>query len=546
MDTKKLADLLYPNAKPIEYWLEKYPKRNLPNGAEVTRISPSPTGYLHIGHAYSALISKLTAMQTNGIFYFRLEDTDQKRLVENAGDIAYNMLTHYNLKPDEGYRGDELSQIGDYGDYIQSKRLSIYQSFAKFLVEKGRAFPCFCKKSESVEDVEERRNKQLEESGFIEEKDVCRNLTLDEITQKLNDGEKFALKLKSEGNPEKTFEFTDLIKGKREIRENAKDIVLMKSNGIPPYAFAHAIDDSLMGTTIVVRGEEWFPSLAGHLEIFNALGFKAPKYAHTPVICKLDEFGNKRKLSKRKDPEADVRYFIEAGYPKISVIEYLLNLLNSDFEIWRLNNPTRSYTEFPFSIQKIGSNNPMFDFAKLSDISKNYISHLTADEVYSMLVEWANKFDIEFCKTLTENPEYSKKVLNIDRENPKPRKDIAKWSEVKGYFEYMFYGIKNFELEGIDETKLKDVIKAYKDVYNENDDKETWFKRIKDLAPSLNFATDNKAYKNNPEAYNGNLADFCTYIRLALTGKKNSPDIYEIAKILGTKEVIRRFDNIIK
>ena len=546
MDTKKLADLLYPNAKPIEYWLEKYPKRNLPNGAEVTRISPSPTGYLHIGHAYSALISKLTAMQTNGIFYFRLEDTDQKRLVENAGDIAYNMLTHYNLKPDEGYRGDELSQIGDYGDYIQSKRLSIYQSFAKFLVEKGRAFPCFCKKSESVEDVEERRNKQLEESGFIEEKDVCRNLTLDEITQKLNDGEKFALKLKSEGNPEKTFEFTDLIKGKREIRENAKDIVLMKSNGIPPYAFAHAIDDSLMGTTIVVRGEEWFPSLAGHLEIFNALGFKAPKYAHTPVICKLDEFGNKRKLSKRKDPEADVRYFIEAGYPKISVIEYLLNLLNSDFEIWRLSNPTRSYTEFPFSIQKIGSNNPMFDFAKLSDISKNYISHLTADEVYSMLVEWANKFDIEFCKTLTENPEYSKKVLNIDRENPKPRKDIAKWSEVKDYFEYMFYGIKNFELEGIDETKLKDVIKAYKDVYNENDDKETWFKRIKDLAPSLNFATDNKAYKNNPEAYNGNLADFCTYIRLALTGKKNSPDIYEIAKILGTKEVIRRFDNIIK
>ncbi len=546
MDTKKLADLLYPNAKPIEYWLEKYPKRNLPNGAEVTRISPSPTGYLHIGHAYSALISKLTAMQTNGIFYFRLEDTDQKRLVENAGDIAYNMLTHYNLKPDEGYRGDELSQIGDYGDYIQSKRLSIYQSFAKFLVEKGRAFPCFCKKSESVEDVEERRNKQLEESGFIEEKDVCRNLTLDEITQKLNDGEKFALKLKSEGNPEKTFEFTDLIKGKREIRENAKDIVLMKSNGIPPYAFAHAIDDSLMGTTIVVRGEEWFPSLAGHLEIFNALGFKAPKYAHTPVICKLDEFGNKRKLSKRKDPEADVRYFIETGYPKISVIEYLLNLLNSDFEIWRLNNPTRSYTEFPFSIQKIGSNNPMFDFAKLSDISKNYISHLTADEVYSMLVEWANKFDIEFCKTLTENPEYSKKVLNIDRENPKPRKDIAKWSEVKDYFEYMFYGIKNFELEGIDETKLKDVIKAYKDVYNENDDKETWFKRIKDLAPSLNFATDNKVYKNNPEAYNGNLADFCTYIRLALTGKKNSPDIYEIAKILGTKEVIRRFDNIIK
>ena len=544
MDTKKLANLLYPNAKPIEYWLEKYPKRNLPQGAEVTRISPSPTGYLHIGHAYSALISKLTAMQTNGVFYFRLEDTDQKRLIDNAGDIAYNMLTHYNLKPDEGYRGDELPQIGEYGDYVQSKRLAIYQSFARYLVEKGRAFPCFCKKSEGMEDIEERRNKQLEESGFIEEKDVCRNLTLEEITNKINDGEPFALKLKSEGNPEKTFEFTDLIKGKREIRENAKDVVLMKSNGIPPYAFAHAVDDSLMGTTIVVRGEEWFPSLSAHLEIFNALGFKAPKYAHTPVICKLDESGNKRKLSKRKDPEADVRFFIEAGYPKIAVIEYLLNLLNSDFEIWRANNPTKKYTEFPFSIQKIGSNNPMFDFAKLSDISKNYISHLTAEEVYSMLVEWANKFDIEFCKTLTENPDYSKQVLNIDRENAKPRKDIAKWSEVKNYFDYMFYGIKNYELDGIDKEKFKEVIKAYKDVYNENDDKETWFKRIKELAPSLNYAVDNKLYKACPEQFNGNIADFCTYIRLALTGKKNSPDIYEIAKILEAKEVKRRFENI--
>ena len=239
-----------------------------------------------------------------------------------------------------------------------------------------------------------------------------------------------------------------------------------------------------------------------------------------------------------------MRFFIEAGYPKIAVIEYLLNLLNSDFEIWRANNPTKKYTEFPFSIQKIGSNNPMFDFAKLSDISKNYISHLTAEEVYSMLVEWANKFDIEFCKTLTENPDYSKQVLNIDRENAKPRKDIAKWSEVKNYFDYMFYGIKNYELDGIDKEKFKEVIKAYKDVYNENDDKETWFKRIKELAPSLNYAVDNKLYKACPEQFNGNIADFCTYIRLALTGKKNSPDIYEIAKILGAKEVKRRFENI--
>lgn len=545
MDTQKLANLLYPNAKPVEYWLEKYPPRELKRGAEVTRLAPSPTGYLHTGHAYSALINKLTAEKSGGIFYLRLEDTDQKRLIEHAGDIAYNMLVSYNLSPNEGYRGDELAQIGDYGDYVQSKRLNIYQSFAKFLVEKGRAFPCFCKKSEGIEDVEERRQKQLEESGEILEHDPCRNLSLEEIEEKLAAGEEFALKLKSKGDPEKTFKFTDLIKGEREIRENAKDIVLMKSNGIPPYAFAHAVDDSLMHTTIVVRGEEWYPSLSAHIELFKALGFKPPKYAHTPVICKLDENGNKRKLSKRKDPEADVRYFIVEGYPKVAVIEYLLNLLNSDFEPWRAANPTLSYKEFPFSIEKIGSNNPMFDFVKLADVSKNYISHLTADEVYSMLVEWAKSFDVDFCKTLTENADFSKAVLNIDRDVPKPRKDISKWSEVKSYYDYMFYGIKTYELDGLDKKKFKEIIAAYKDIYSEEDDKETWFNKIKAMAESLGYATNNKDYKANPESYKGNVADVCTYIRLALTGRKNSPDIYSIARVLGTREVNRRFEKVV-
>ena len=545
MDTQKLANLLYPNAKPVEYWLEKYPPRELKRGAEVTRLAPSPTGYLHTGHAYSALINKLTAEKSGGIFYLRLEDTDQKRLIEHAGDIAYNMLVSYNLSPNEGYRGDELAQIGDYGDYVQSKRLNIYQSFAKFLVEKGRAFPCFCKKSEGIEDVEERRQKQLEESGEILEHDPCRNLSLEEIEEKLAAGEEFALKLKSKGDPEKTFKFTDLIKGEREIRENAKDIVLMKSNGIPPYAFAHAVDDSLMHTTIVVRGEEWYPSLSAHIELFKALGFKPPKYAHTPVICKLDENGNKRKLSKRKDPEADVRYFIVEGYPKVAVIEYLLNLLNSDFEPWRAANPTLSYKEFPFSIEKIGSNNPMFDFVKLADVSKNYISHLTADEVYSMLVEWAKSFDVDFCKTLTENADFSKAALNIDRDVPKPRKDISKWSEVKGYYDYMFYGIKTYELDGLDKKKFKEIIAAYKDIYSEEDDKETWFNKIKAMAESLGYATNNKDYKANPESYKGNVADVCTYIRLALTGRKNSPDIYSIARVLGAREVNRRFEKVL-
>ena len=544
MDYKKLADLLYPDVdKTIDYYLNKYPKRNLPENAEVMRIAPSPTGYLHTGHAYSAFISRATTKKTNGVFYFRLEDTDQKRLIPNAGTIAYDMLCYYDMKPDEGYTGDNRPQIGNYGDYIQSKRLDIYKCFAKYLVSIGRAFPCFCEKSENKEDILSKRQEQIENVGTIEDKDVCRNLTYELIEQNIKEKKPFALKLLSCGDINKTFKFHDLIKGNREIRENTKDIVLVKSNGIPPYSLAHVVDDTLMGTTIVVRGEEWFPSLSAHLEIFNAFGFKPPKYAHTPVICKLDENGNKRKLSKRKDPEADVRYFIEQGYPVDAVMEYLLNLLNSDFELWRKNNPFSSYKDFDFKIEKIGSNNPMFDFNKLNDVSKNFISKLNKEQVYDNLTSWAKIYDKEFYDILIKDENYTKSVLNIDRENPKPRKDIAKWSDVKSDFNYMFSlfnpsNKNDYNLENVDIDKLKEVCLAYKDLYDDNDDKQIWFNKIKEMAQNLGYATDNKIYKQNPQNFKGNVSDVCMYIRIAITGKKDSPDLYSICQILKKHKVI--------
>lgn len=551
MDYKKLADLLYPNVdKTIDYYTNKYPKRNLPDGAEVTRIAPSPTGFLHLGTAYGALIDSLTAQKTNGIYYMRLEDTDQKREIENAGQIAYDMLCYYDITPDEGYAGDNSPEVGIYGSYVQSQRVEIYHTFAKHLVSIGRAFPCFCEKSDSKQDILDRRNEQLESSDDIESKDPCRNLTYEQIEQNIKQGKPFALRLLSMGDSEKTFEFVDLIKGKRTIRQNTKDIVLVKSNGIPPYSLAHLVDDTLMGTTIVVRGEEWYASLAAHIELFEAFGYKPLKYAHTPVICKLDENGNKRKLSKRKDPEADARYYVEQGYPKIAINEYLINLLNSDFEIWRNQNPTLDYKQFDFNITKIGSNNPMFDFGKLNDVSKNHISRLSATQVYDGLSAWAQSFDKEFYEYITENREYVTNVLNIDRDCPKPRKDIAKYSEVKQYFDYMFdlsdKDQSYFELDGIDTQKLGEVLKEYISTYNQDDDKQMWFDRIKQMAEKLGYATDNKLYKQNPQDYKGNTADVCTYIRLALTGRKNSPDIYSIAKILGKQNVVKKLENLIK
>lgn len=542
MDLKKLADMLYPNAVDTNVWEAKYPKRNLKKGAEVTRFAPSPTGSLHIGHFFQCLCDSFIAKTTGGVFYLRIEDTDKKREVEGSVEAAIDTLHKFGIDYDEGRTKD--GEIGAYGPYLQSERTEIYRSFAKKLVESGRAYPCFCEKSENFEEIKEKRQEQLEENDNLEQKDPCRNLSLEQVEENLKANKPFALRLKSFGDPEKSFKFKDEVKGEREIRENEKDIILIKSNGLPVYAFAHAVDDHLMRTTLVIRGEEWYPSLASHLELFDALGFERVKYAHNPVISKLDENGGKRKISKRKDKEGNMRFFIEEGYPTASILEYILTLANSNFEIWRRQNPAAPLSDFEFKAEKITSSNPMFDFAKLNDISKTIISKMSAGEVYNLLAEWAKEFDKEFFEVISSNPEYTKAVLNIDRETAKPRKDIAKMKDVKeNVWGYMFneYFKPIYETENTNINNLKEVVAEYGKIYNQNDTKDEWFARIKDMSARLGYAVDNKEFKANPEKFKGNVALVCEYIRIALTGRKNSPDLYSISEVLGEDEVKRRF-----
>ena len=549
-DYKQIAEILFPNIdKTPEYYYDKYRDRNLPEGAEVTRTAPSPTGYYHIGGLYGAIIDKFVAEKSGGIFYLRLEDTDQKREIEEAGQIAYEALMYFGVTPTEGYRGSNLLEEGEYGPYVQSKRGEIYQAFAKYLVSIGRAFPCFCDKAEDKSEILERREKELEEGNLIEH-DKCRDLSVEEIANNVKSGKPFAIRLLSQGDPNKSIKIKDEIKGEREIRENGKDIVILKSNGIPPYALAHLVDDTLMHTTTVIRGEEWYQSLASHIELFEAFGLKHPKYAHTPVICKLDG-GNKRKISKRKDLEASVDYYLKEGIPSTSVKDYLMNIANSNFENWRKQNKEADISEFEFSLNKMGISGALFDIVKLLDVSKTVISGYSAERVYEEALEWAEKYDEELAKMLTENKEYSLKVLGIERGNAKPRKDIAKWSEIKNSIEYMYDDIfdknTNYEFQKItDKEEIKDILKSYLEKHFDiNDDKQTWFDRMKDLAEEKGYSREVKEYKQNPESYKGHVGDISTVLRVALTGRCNTPDLYEIMQILGKDAITRRINKLI-
>ena len=548
MDFNKLADLLYPDVdKDINYYFSKYPSRPLLKDGVVTRFAPSPTGYLHIGGLFQCVLHEMLVKEPSSVFFLRLEDTDQKREIENAGELLYVALGEFGIVPTEGYRGNSPER-GIYGPYVQSKRLDIYKAFAKYLVSRGGAYPCFCSKLEDKEEIVAKREQEIEENNDTIDHDVCRNLSLEDVEENLNAGKPFALRLLSTGNPGKTFEIVDLIKGKREIRENGKDVVLIKSNGIPVYSFAHAVDDTLMGTTMIVRGEDWYQSVASHMEIFDKFGFNKIPYVHTPNICKLDD-GKKRKLSKRKDPEANCMFFIKDGYPVTAVKEYLLNLLNSDFETWRKENPNLDYHEFPFKLEKIGSGNPMFDMQKLNDVSKEYIARLSASQVYSQLLNWAEKYDEDFAQKLKSDERYSLDVLNIERETPKPRKDIFKWSMVRDYYNYMFENFENINLNfsditNIDNELLYKILQTYVVLFESNLDKTDWFERVKKLGGNNNFCLDNKLYKQDPTKYNGNLAGLCNIIRYAFTGKTNTPDLFAICCVLGKDELYRRLDII--
>lgn len=548
MDYNNLADLLYPNVdKDINKYFRKYPSRNLLKGAIVTRFAPSPTGYLHVGGLFQCVTHQMLSKKPTSVFFLRLEDTDQKREIDNAGELLYDTLLKFEIEPTEGYRGNRQER-GIYGPYVQSERLDIYRTFAKYLVSRGRAFPCFCSKCEDKDEIVAKREHEIEENNNTIDHDPCRKLTLSEIEENISMGKPFALRLLSKGNPDNIMEFTDTIKGKRKIRENGKDIVLIKNNGIPVYAFAHVVDDTLMGTTTIVRGEDWFQSVASHVELFRAFGFDEIPYLHTPNICKTED-GKKRKLSKRKDPEADCRYFLQDGYPVDAVKEYLLNLLNSDFEDWRKANPTLPYIDFPFSVEKINTGNPVFDLVKLNDVSKDYISRLSAKEVYRKLLAWAKEYDTEFATLLEKDPSYTIDVLNIERDGIKPRKDIFKWSMVREYYNYMFEDYSslkiNFhEVTNIDNKLLYKILHTYVILFEEGLTKEDWFARMKKMAENHGYCIDNKIYKADPSAYNGNLASFCNLVRYAFTGKTNTPDLYSICMVLGKDELYRRLDVI--
>ena len=543
MDNKKLAELLFGTiTKTPEDYEKMYPKRDLKEGAKVTRFAPSPTGFLHIGGLFAAFVSHLAAKRSGGVFFLRIEDTDKKREVENGVTGIVEGLRNFGIEIDEGMMTETESK-GEYGPYTQSMRKEIYQTYAKSLVEKGLAYPCFC----TAEELDEIRKSQEEKKlnpGYYGEFAKCRDLTLDEIEEKIKAGMPYVLRLKSPGDENKRISFIDAIKGEIEMPENVQDIVLLKTDGIPTYHFAHAIDDHLMGTTDVIRGDEWISSAPVHLQLFDILGFKAPQYAHiAPVMKEDEETGGKRKLSKRKDPEAAVTFYHEAGYPKEAVLEYLLTIANSNFEEWRIENPELDAQEFEFSLSNMSKAGALFDLLKLNDISKNYICKLTKEEVYSATLLWAKAANPEFLKLLGENKDYAISIFGIERGNEKPRKDIAKWEDTVDYSAYFFKKPETYEwAENIKKDDVIEILNTYKTVYDKNETQEEWFPKVRDMAESLGYAKAPKMYKKDPDAFKGHVGDVATAIRVAVTGRRNSPDLYEIIQVLGYDEFLARID----
>ena len=546
MTNKELANLMYPSVtKTISDYENIYPERNIDDKAVVSRFAPSPTGFVHMGSLLASFVSNKAARDTNGIFYLRIEDTDGKRSVKNGIEGIITDLKTFNIEIDEGAISDN-EEIGNYGPYIQSKRIDIYNTFAKWLVENDYAYPCFC----SEEDINEIRNVQENKKdriGYYGKYARCRNLTNEERAERIKNGEKFVLRLKSTGDFNKKVVINDLVRGNIEYPENDIDHVLIKSDGVPVYHFAHVVDDHLMRTTHVTRGEEWLPSTPLHIELFKKFGFKVPKYCHLGLVMKVDEEGVRRKLSKRKDPEAAVSYYHEKGIPVEAVKLYLMTIANSNFEGWMDSNPGKSIDEFKFDFKKMSKSGSLFDIEKLLNISRNYISRLTAREVYENTLKWASEFDKEFYDLLTKYKDYSINIFNIEREQKKPRKDYEAYSSIKSQVWYMydelFNGNLEYDFDKINNSEeIKNILNEHIKLYDENDDKDTWFNKIKEVADTLGYASDMKAYKENPDNYKGNVADIATVIRVVLTTSRVTPDLYAIMKLLGKDKIINRFN----
>lgn len=536
-EAKEIAELLFPSIDSmVERYEDLYPERSLPSTVRVTRFGPSPTGSLHIGGVFTALVSERLAHQSGGIFYLRIEDTDKKREVEAGSQEIVRLLDKFGLQIDEG-----VNNIGEYGPYIQSERKDIYISYAKFLVQHGMAYPCFSSQ-EDLEKMREEQEQQKIRPGYYGSWAKHRDLSLADVEKFLREGRSFVVRLRSPGDIRNHFAFEDEIKGNISVTENDMDVVLLKSDGFPTYHFAHIIDDHLMGTTHVIRGDEWLSSLPTHLQLFSMFGWTPPRYGHLSPILK-SENGGKRKLSKRKDPEAAAEFYFKEGYPLDAVMEYLLNIANSNFEDWRKENPGKENSEFKIELKRFNKSGALFDINKLENISRTIISKMTSANVYARVLEWASEYEVGLAERLKNNKEYFLKIFSIERDGENPRKDFSKWSEVE---DQVFFFFEDLFEDLVDKTgykyptrigadAVKEILGSYTDRQGEFSSREAWFDDLKSLAEELGFARDIKTYKENPDAWRGSIGDVAMVLRIAMTTREKTPDLYEIMKIMGLK-----------
>lgn len=553
MDYNKLAELLFPHiTRTPDYYEEIFPERKLPEGAKVTRLGPSPTGFIHLGNLYGAFVDERLAHQSGGTFYLRIEDTDDKRYVDGAVDVIINSLRFFDIKFDEGATID--GHTGDYGPYYQSQRAEIYQCFAKELVKKGQAYPCFLT-TEELEEIHAKQEANKENFGIYGKWAVNRNLSFEEIENKINEGIPYVVRLKSDGNHElpaeeiRTISVEDGIRGILTMPENDQDVVILKANGIPTYHFAHVVDDHFMRTTHVVRGAEWLPSLPIHVELFDKLGFDMPVFCHTAQLMKLDEDGNKRKLSKRKDPELSLDYYRNEGYHPAAVREYLLTILNSNFEEWRMENPDAPIEDFEFTTEKMSNSGALFDLNKLNDICKDVLVKIPASELCTFMKDWAGEFRPEILPLFEGNEEYIEKILDLGRDGAKPRKDLIYAKQIFEFISYFFdeyFKIEDENPENVSPEDAKAILKAYLESYDHSDDQSAWFDKIRNIATELGYAAKPKDYKKNPDQYKGHVGDVSTVIRIAVMGRSQSPDVWEIQQILGEERTRARLQAAIE
>ena len=554
MDYNRLAELLFPQIQktPQEYE-EMYPPRILPEGAKVTRLGPSPTGFIHLGNLYGAFADERLAHQSGGVFYLRIEDTDDKRYVDGAVETIIDSLRFFGIQFDEG--ATRSGDVGDYGDYTQSHRGPIYQCFAKKLVSEGKAYPCFLTEQE-IGEIRAQQEEEKVTPGIYGRYARCRDWSFEQVQEALQAGRSYVIRLKSDGResvPEKSgedasvrrVEVVDAIRGRLTMPENFMDTVILKATGIPTYHFAHVIDDHLMRTTHVVRGAEWLSSLPVHVELFEKLGWEMPVYCHTAQLMKLDEQGNRRKLSKREDPELSLDYYRRQGYHPEAVREYLLTILDSDFEEWRIANPDAPVDEFRFTTEKMSSSGALFDLNKLNDISKDVLLKIPADRIYEFLSDWSREFAPEY-SNMFEDREYMLKILDLGRGDKKPRKDLIYARQIVEFISYFFD--KQFRREDpipaeVPQEDVNTILSSYLSTYDHSDDQSRWFDKIREIATELGYAAKPKDFKKHPEEYKGHVGHVSTVIRIALMGRAQSPDVWTIQQIMGEEKVRARISD---